>query len=204
MATPRAALSAANKELGLALADDEIDYLADRYAEMGRAPTDAELMMFAQANSEHCRHKVFNATWTLDGATQESSLFGMIKNTHQKSPAHTLSAYHDNAAVIEGYEGHRLFVSPEDGVFRTVAEAAPYAIKVETHNHPTAIAPWPGRRHRCRRRDPRRGRDRPWRQAESGPHRLLGVAPAYSGAAASVGKGASAAAAHGFRVRDHA
>jgi phosphoribosylformylglycinamidine synthase len=140
---PHAALSAANRELGLALADDEIDYLATRYAEMGRAPTDAELMMFAQANSEHCRHKVFNATWTLDGATQESSLFGMIKNTHQKSPAHTLSAYHDNAAVIEGYEGKRLFVSP-DGVFRTVAEAAPYAIKVETHNHPTAIAPWPG------------------------------------------------------------
>ncbi|MGN6092885.1 MAG: phosphoribosylformylglycinamidine synthase, partial [Luteibacter jiangsuensis] len=143
-ADPRAALSAANAELGLALADDEIDYLAARYAEMGRAPTDAELMMFAQANSEHCRHKVFNATWTLDGAEQDSSLFGMIKNTHQKSPAHTLSAYHDNAAVIEGYEGNRLFVDPEDGVFRTVAEAAPYAIKVETHNHPTAIAPWPG------------------------------------------------------------
>ena len=141
---PVAALSAANASLGLALADDEIDYLATRYAEMGRAPTDAELMMFAQANSEHCRHKVFNATWTLDGATQPSSLFGMIKNTHQHSPAHTLSAYHDNAAVIEGHEGQRFFVDPTDGVFRKVAEAAPYAIKVETHNHPTAIAPWPG------------------------------------------------------------
>ncbi|MDR6643033.1 MULTISPECIES: phosphoribosylformylglycinamidine synthase [unclassified Luteibacter] len=139
-----AALAAANKELGLALADDEIAYLADRYAEMGRPPTDAELMMFAQANSEHCRHKVFNASWTLDGKPQDISLFGMIKNTHQKSPAHTLSAYHDNAAVIEGYEGQRLFVDPADGVFRTVAESAPYAIKVETHNHPTAIAPWPG------------------------------------------------------------
>ncbi|URL59152.1 phosphoribosylformylglycinamidine synthase [Luteibacter flocculans] len=139
-----AALSAANASLGLALADDEIDYLATRYAEMGRAPTDAELMMFAQANSEHCRHKVFNATWTLDGAEQPASLFGMIKNTHQHSPAHTLSAYHDNAAVIEGYEGQRFFVDPKDSVFRTVAEAAPYAIKVETHNHPTAIAPWPG------------------------------------------------------------
>ena len=139
-----AALAQANKTLGLALADDEIDYLAERYAEMGRAPTDAELMMFAQANSEHCRHKVFNATWTLDGQSQDASLFGMIKNTHQKSPAHTLSAYHDNAAVIEGYEGERLFVNPDNGVFHTVKEAAPYAIKVETHNHPTAIAPWPG------------------------------------------------------------
>ncbi|QWT20361.1 phosphoribosylformylglycinamidine synthase [Bacillus sp. NP157] len=140
----RGALSTANGELGLALADDEIEYLADRYSEMGRAPTDAELMMFAQANSEHCRHKVFNATWTLDGKEQENSLFGMIKNTHKLSPQFTLSAYKDNAAVIEGYEGSRLFVDPADGVFRTVTEAAPYAIKVETHNHPTAIAPWPG------------------------------------------------------------
>ncbi|KJV29703.1 phosphoribosylformylglycinamidine synthase [Luteibacter yeojuensis] len=139
-----AALATANKDLGLALADDEIDYLAERYGEMGRAPTDAELMMFAQANSEHCRHKVFNATWTLDGQAQDASLFGMIKNTHKHSPKFTLSAYKDNAAVIEGYEGNRLFVSPEDGVFRTVKEPAPYAIKVETHNHPTAIAPWPG------------------------------------------------------------
>ncbi|MDF4002166.1 phosphoribosylformylglycinamidine synthase [Luteibacter sp. PPL552] len=140
----RAALAQANGTLGLALADDEIDYLAERYAEMGRAPTDAELMMFAQANSEHCRHKVFNATWTLDGQAQDASLFGMIKNTHKVSPNFTLSAYHDNAAVIEGHEGSRLFVDPDDGVFRSVKEAAPYAIKVETHNHPTAIAPWPG------------------------------------------------------------
>ncbi|MBB3227513.1 phosphoribosylformylglycinamidine synthase [Luteibacter sp. Sphag1AF] len=140
----KAALSRANVDLGLALADDEIDYLAARYAEMGRAPSDAELMMFAQANSEHCRHKVFNATWTLDGAEQDLSLFGMIKNTHQKSPEHTLSAYHDNAAVIDGYEGTRFFADPADGVYRAHAERAPYAIKVETHNHPTAIAPWPG------------------------------------------------------------
>jgi len=143
-ADAQAALADANKALGLALADDEIDYLADRYGEMGRAPTDAELMMFAQANSEHCRHKVFNATWTLDGKEQEASLFGMIKNTHKHSPKFTLSAYKDNAAVVEGYEGSRLFVNPDDGVFRTAKESAPYAIKVETHNHPTAIAPWPG------------------------------------------------------------
>jgi phosphoribosylformylglycinamidine synthase len=140
---PRAALDKANAELGLALADDEIDYLVARYAELGRDPTDAELFMFAQANSEHCRHKVFNASWTLDGQEQDKSLFAMIKNTHQHSPAHTLSAYKDNAAVIEGNAGKR-FVSGQDGVWRASEERIDYAIKVETHNHPTAIAPWPG------------------------------------------------------------
>ncbi|HTV87220.1 MAG TPA: phosphoribosylformylglycinamidine synthase [Dyella sp.] len=140
---PRAALDKANASLGLALADDEIDYLAARYAELGRDPTDAELFMFAQANSEHCRHKVFNASWTLDGQAQDKSLFAMIKNTHQHSPAHTLSAYKDNAAVIEGHDGKRL-VSGQDGVWRASEERIDYAIKVETHNHPTAIAPWPG------------------------------------------------------------
>ncbi|MFC5740109.1 phosphoribosylformylglycinamidine synthase [Dyella tabacisoli] len=139
----RAALAKANAELGLALAEDEIDYLAERYAELGRDPTDAELFMFAQANSEHCRHKVFNASWTLDGEAQDKTLFGMIKNTHQHSPAHTLSAYKDNAAVIEGNEGKRFFAD-QDGVWRSHAERIDYAIKVETHNHPTAIAPWPG------------------------------------------------------------
>ncbi|KRE88681.1 phosphoribosylformylglycinamidine synthase [Frateuria sp. Soil773] len=139
----RGALAKANAELGLALADDEIDYLAERYAELGRDPTDAELFMFAQANSEHCRHKVFNASWTLDGEEQDKSLFGMIKNTHQHAPAHTLSAYKDNAAVIEGSEGGRFFADA-DGVWRAHQERIDYAIKVETHNHPTAIAPWPG------------------------------------------------------------
>ena len=103
----RAALARANAELGLALAEDEMDYLAERYAELGRDPTDAELFMFAQANSEHCRHKVFNASWTLDGEAQDKSLFGMIKNTHEHSPEHTLSAYSDNAAVIQGSDGRR-------------------------------------------------------------------------------------------------
>ncbi|MDE2316398.1 MAG: phosphoribosylformylglycinamidine synthase, partial [Xanthomonadaceae bacterium] len=139
----RAALAQANRELGLALADDEIDYLAARYAELGRDPTDAELFMFAQANSEHCRHKVFNASWTVDGEEQDKSLFAMIKNTHQHAPAHTLSAYKDNAAVIEGSAGRR-FYADESGVWRARAEQIDYAIKVETHNHPTAIAPWPG------------------------------------------------------------
>jgi phosphoribosylformylglycinamidine synthase len=139
----RAALARANAELGLALADDEIDYLAARYAELGRDPTDAELFMFAQANSEHCRHKVFNASWTVDGAEQDKSLFAMIKHTHQHSPAHTLSAYKDNAAVIEGSTGKRFFADANH-VWRSHEEQIDYAIKVETHNHPTAIAPWPG------------------------------------------------------------
>ncbi len=140
----RAALGAANRKLGLALAEDEIDYLADRYAELGRDPSDAELMMFAQANSEHCRHKVFNAGFTLDGEAQADTLFAMIKSSHQASPAHTLSAYHDNSAVIEGHRAARFFPDTRDRVFRAHAEQAPYAIKVETHNHPTAISPFPG------------------------------------------------------------
>ncbi|HVC18211.1 MAG TPA: phosphoribosylformylglycinamidine synthase [Rhodanobacter sp.] len=143
-ADPQVALADANVRLGLALAGDEIDYLVARYAELGRDPTDAELFMFAQANSEHCRHKVFNAGWAVDGEEQEKTLFGMIKHTHQHSPAHTLSAYSDNAAVIEGSVGKRFFADPADGVWRGHEERIDFAIKVETHNHPTAIAPWPG------------------------------------------------------------
>ena len=143
-ADPHGALAEANARLGLALAEDEIEYLVERYGELGRDPTDAELFMFAQANSEHCRHKVFNASWTVDGMAQDSSLFGMIKHTHRQSPAHTLSAYSDNAAVIEGSVGRRFFADPADGVWRGHDERINYAIKVETHNHPTAIAPWPG------------------------------------------------------------
>ena len=139
----RTALQGANGALGLALAPDEIDYLVDNYAKLGRDPTDAELVMFAQANSEHCRHKVFNASFTVDGEKQASSLFDLIRYTHKTSPAHTLSAYSDNAAVIEGSDGARFFADA-DGVWRTHIESIPYAIKVETHNHPTAISPWPG------------------------------------------------------------
>ena len=139
-----AALREANTRLGLALAADEIDYLAEAYARMGRDPTDAELMMFAQANSEHCRHKVFNARWTLDGEARGETLFGMIRATHAAHPAHTLSAYSDNAAVIAGSRARRFGAAPETGVWHARTGEAPYAIKVETHNHPTAIAPWPG------------------------------------------------------------
>ncbi|MBN8791394.1 MAG: phosphoribosylformylglycinamidine synthase [Stenotrophomonas nitritireducens] len=138
-------LEAANKRLGLALADDEIDYLRRRYAELGRDPSDVELMMFAQANSEHCRHKIFNASWTIDGREQDRSLFRMIKNTHQQTPQHTLSAYSDNAAVIEGEPAARYRPDPASGKYRSEAVVpSAFQIKVETHNHPTAIAPFPG------------------------------------------------------------
>ncbi|WP_269790100.1 phosphoribosylformylglycinamidine synthase [Stenotrophomonas sp. Iso1] len=138
-------LEAANKRLGLALADDEIDYLRQRYSELGRDPSDVELMMFAQANSEHCRHKIFNASWTIDGREQDRSLFKMIKNTHQQTPQHTLSAYSDNAAVIEGEPAARYRPDPATGKYRSEAVVpSAFQIKVETHNHPTAIAPFPG------------------------------------------------------------
>ena len=143
-ADPAAALAVANTRLGLALASDEIAYLAENYATLGRDPTDAELMMFAQANSEHCRHKIFNADFSIDGVKQDKSLFAMIRNTHAKSPAHTLSAYKDNAAVIEGNAASRLYAEPEDDRYAVHREEAPFAIKVETHNHPTAISPFPG------------------------------------------------------------
>jgi phosphoribosylformylglycinamidine synthase len=136
-------LRAANTRLGLALADDEIAYLEARYRELGRDPTDVELMMFAQANSEHCRHKIFNAEWTIDGAKQEQSLFAWIKRTTAAAPSGVLSAYKDNAAVVEGHVANRLFPD-ERGVYRAVREPQHVLGKVETHNHPTAISPFPG------------------------------------------------------------
>ncbi|HSD17078.1 MAG TPA: phosphoribosylformylglycinamidine synthase [Thermomonas sp.] len=144
-AIPLADLEAANARLGLALAGDEIDYLRERYGELGRDPHDIELMMFAQANSEHCRHKIFNASWTIDGREQATSLFKMIKNTHATTPEHTLSAYSDNAAVVEGYATARFRPDPATQHYRSEAVAdSAFCIKVETHNHPTAIAPFPG------------------------------------------------------------
>ena len=138
-------LDAANARLGLALADDEIAYLRERYAALDRQPSDVELMMFAQANSEHCRHKIFNASWTIDGREQSQSLFRMIKHTHQRTPEHTLSAYSDNAAVVAGYPGRRFRPDPDTGAYRAEAEVdSAFCIKVETHTHPTAIAPFPG------------------------------------------------------------
>jgi phosphoribosylformylglycinamidine synthase len=140
----RPALEAANQSLGLALSADEIDYLVARFGELGRDPTDAELMMFAQANSEHCRHKIFNATWVVDGVTEAQSLFDMIRSTHAANPAGVLSAYRDNAAVVEGGVAGRLLADPATGEYRLQREPVHTLMKVETHNHPTAISPFPG------------------------------------------------------------
>ncbi|MCL2656427.1 MAG: phosphoribosylformylglycinamidine synthase [Betaproteobacteria bacterium] len=139
----RAALAVANGELGLALSDDEIDYLVENFQKMGRNPTDVELMMFAQANSEHCRHKIFNASWIIDGKPQEKTLFGMIRDTHAAQPEHTVVAYSDNAAVFEGAEIQR-FYPEKDGRWSYKPELTHILAKVETHNHPTAISPFPG------------------------------------------------------------
>ena len=140
----REALVAANTDLGLALSGQEIDYLVDCYRELGRDPTDAELMMFAQANSEHCRHKIFNASWVIDGEAQDKRLFGMIKSTTEKTPDGVISAYSDNAAVFEGWDGQRLMPRTSDREYEYVEEPVHVLIKVETHNHPTAISPFPG------------------------------------------------------------
>src|SRR5690606_35398677 len=134
----------ANTAMGLALAEDEMDYLHESFTRLGRNPSDVELMMFAQANSEHCRHKIFNASWTVDGIDQTHSLFAMIRNTHQKAPAGVLSAYKDNAAVMEGSVAGRFFPQPASHEYGYVTEPIHILMKVETHNHPTAIAPFPG------------------------------------------------------------
>src|SRR5664280_2103487 len=140
------ALAAANERFGLALSADELAYLHRAFREIGRAPTDAELMMFAQANSEHCRHKIFNAAFTIDGKAQERSMFSMIRNTHALAPQHTVVAYSDNASVMEGGEIERWLPESEATASRYQARrgAVHVLMKVETHNHPTAISPFPG------------------------------------------------------------
>ncbi|MFM2317965.1 MAG: phosphoribosylformylglycinamidine synthase [Pseudomonadota bacterium] len=143
-ADARAALAHANQAWGLALSVDEIDYLAANYAELGRNPTDVELMMFAQANSEHCRHKIFNADWIIDGKQQDKSLFAMIRNTYQHAPNGILSAYKDNASVMEGFDATRFMPNGEGHEYHYTHEPVHILMKVETHNHPTAISPFPG------------------------------------------------------------
>jgi len=138
------ALVTANVELGLALADDEVNYLFENFTKLGRNPHDIELYMFAQANSEHCRHKIFNADWTIDGVKQPKSLFKMIRNTHEINPDYVLSAYKDNAAVMVGNKGGRFFPNPQTNVYGYHHEDIQILMKVETHNHPTAISPYPG------------------------------------------------------------
>ncbi|MBI5627209.1 MAG: phosphoribosylformylglycinamidine synthase, partial [Nitrosomonadales bacterium] len=139
----RKALEKANREMGLALSQDEIEYLVENFKKLKRNPTDVELMMFAQANSEHCRHKIFNADWMIDGEAQTNSLFGMIRNTHKVSPQGTVVAYSDNSSVIEGARVER-FYPRADGGYAFSDELTHILMKVETHNHPTAIAPFAG------------------------------------------------------------
>lgn len=139
----RKALANANQEFGLALVEDEIDYLLSSFQQLGRNPSDVELMMFAQANSEHCRHKIFNAQFTIDGQAQTHSLFGMIRHTHQQNPQHTVVAYSDNASIMAGHEVER-FVAKQGGAYLKEVALHHVLMKVETHNHPTAISPFPG------------------------------------------------------------
>ena len=149
LAQGRKALEEANADMGLALSDDEIAYLADAFEKLQRDPTDVELMMFAQANSEHCRHKIFNAEWTIDGEKKAETLFGMIRATHKAAPQFTITAYADNAAIFEGRDVERLYPRPSDAdpfgsTFEMKTERTHTVFKVETHNHPTAISPFPG------------------------------------------------------------
>lgn len=139
-----ARLEKANTEMGLALSEDEINYLYTSFSKLERNPTDVELMMFAQANSEHCRHKIFNADWTIDNRKQDYSLFKMIRHTHEANPGNVLSAYHDNAAVMAGYSGARFFTDADEHRYGYQDEDIHILMKVETHNHPTAISPYPG------------------------------------------------------------
>ncbi|MDC9714840.1 MAG: phosphoribosylformylglycinamidine synthase [Gammaproteobacteria bacterium] len=143
LADGKSALEHANTTLGLALSSGEIDYLVESFSKLKRNPTDVELMMFAQANSEHCRHKIFNADWTVDGVAQAKSLFSMIRNTYHQHPEGLLSVYSDNSAVMAGYQGER-FYADKNGEYITSTEHRAILMKVETHNHPTAIAPHPG------------------------------------------------------------
>ncbi len=140
----REALVRANKEIGLAMSDPEIDYLFTAYTAAKRNPTDTELTMFGQVNSEHCRHKIFNAQWVIDGQTRDVSLFGMIKNTHKLHPEGTQVAYKDNSGVIDGFRTMAFQADPKDNVYKFAEDQVEMLMKVETHNHPTAISPYPG------------------------------------------------------------
>ncbi|HET7922129.1 MAG TPA: phosphoribosylformylglycinamidine synthase [Gammaproteobacteria bacterium] len=140
----RRALEEANRQFGFALSDDELDYLLEHFQRLARNPSDAELMMFAQANSEHCRHKIFRGDWIIDGVRQDTSLFDLIRKTHAHNPAGVLSAYRDNASVIAGHHGQRFFQDPHSRKYRAHPEDIHILMKVETHNHPTAISPFPG------------------------------------------------------------
>ncbi len=205
LAQGKAALERANAELGLALSEDEIDYLVDAFTgQLKRDPSDVELMMFAQANSEHCRHKIFNADWIVDGKRSEKSLFGMIRNTHRVSPQGVLSAYRDNAAVIEGWPGRRWFAQAGDGNYEGSDEPIDILMKVETHNHPTAISPFAGAATGSGGEIRDEGATGRGVEAESRSGRILGVQPAHPRLRATVGAGFRQARAHRAGAADHA
>ena len=174
-------------ELGLALSDDEIDYLATNFARLGRDPTDVELMMFAQANSEHCRHKIFNADWIIDGERQPKSLFAMIRNTHAKNPAGRALGVSRQRGGHGRAAGQALLRRPENASLRVNDEPIDILMKVETHNHPTAISPFPGAATGSGGEIRDEGATGRGAQAEGRPHRILGVAPAHSGLRAALG-----------------
>ena len=203
LAGGRAALAAADRRLGLALSADEMDYLLESFARLGRDPTDVELMMFAQANSEHCRHKIFNAKWIIDGKPRADSLFAMIRHTHARNPAGVLSAYRDNAAVIGRLTRGALLP-------RSVLGHLPRESRADRHPHeggdaqpPDGNFALPGGRHRLGRGDPRRGCDRAWREAEGRAHRVFGIESAHSRLRAALGAGLWRAGAHRLRTRHH-
>ena len=186
----RAALEEANTRFGLALSDDEIDYLVEAFTGLGRNPTDVELMMFAQANSEHCRHKIFNADFVVDGVAQPRSLFGMIRHTEEVAGEHTVVAYVDNASVMEGGAVGALAArgrptAPSRYAGRDAERAR--ADEGRDAQPPDGDLAVPGRGHRRRRRDPRRGRDRPRLAAQGRAHRLHRVEPAPARARRALG-----------------
>jgi phosphoribosylformylglycinamidine synthase len=218
-ASPKEKLERANKELGLALAPDEIDYLIDAFisgsSPIARNPTDAELFMFAQVNSEHCRHKIFNASWTIDGTPQSSSLFQMIRNTEKLNPTGTISAYSDNAAVFEGATTSRFGISralPSSphprhrASVRESKEETPVSvlIKVETHNHPTAVSPYPGAATGSGGEIRDEGAVGRGSRPKAGLTGLLSVQPAHPGLRAAMGRGLWPARPHRQRIGHHA
>ncbi len=186
----RAALVAANREFGLALSDDEIDYLLDAFRGLGRNPSDVELMMFAQANSEHCRHKIFNARFTIDGVAEARSMFEMIRHTHALAPQHTVVAYSDNASVMEGGEAERWLPEGYTNAPRYACSSRADARADEGRDAqpPDRDRAVPGRLDRRRRRDPRRRRDRPRLATEGGADRLFGLEPALARNRRAVGR----------------
>ena len=198
-----AAIEEANVRFGLALAPDEIDYLVSYFTRHRRNPTDVELTMFAQANSEHCRHKIFNASWVVDGAPQSDSLFGMIRKTHQANPQGTVSAYSDNAAVMEGRTIERYFADPVSRRYAYHEGLTHTLMKVETHNHPTAISPFPGAATGSGGEIRDEGATGSRVEAEGRAVRVLGVEPADSRVRAAVGRRRVEARSDRVAARDH-